>query len=223
MISSLRHLRSLSLLFLALLGAGCINTTPYYTGRSPGGGYYVSMAAPSWEFAPWGLVKMPRPRLPQFSSPWGGDGSYWQGDGVPGNPRIHIDIGDQMAYFYKGEREVCASPVCTGSPEFPTPRGSFRVMEKDHDHLSSIYGDYIDANGNIVKTQIDNRKDPRPPGTRFDGAKMHWFLRVTGAVGMHEGYLPGYADSHGCIRLPSHMARRFYENAPVGTPVKITE
>jgi lipoprotein-anchoring transpeptidase ErfK/SrfK len=113
--------------------------------------------------------------------------------------------------------------VCTGSDQFPTPKGNFRVMDKDHDHLSSLYGDYIDPHGNIVATQIDNRKDPRPPGTKFDGAKMHWFMRVKGAVGMHEGYLPGYADSHGCIRLPTHMAKIFYENAPVGTPVKITE
>jgi lipoprotein-anchoring transpeptidase ErfK/SrfK len=52
---------------------------------------------------------------------------------------------------------------------------------------------------------------------------MHWFLRVNGAVGMHEGYLPGYADSHGCIRLPAHMAPVFYKNAPLGTPVKITD
>jgi lipoprotein-anchoring transpeptidase ErfK/SrfK len=52
---------------------------------------------------------------------------------------------------------------------------------------------------------------------------MFWFMRVTGGVGMHEGYLPGYADSHGCIRLPSDMARIYYHNAPIGTPVKIVE
>jgi len=86
-----------------------------------------------------------------------------------------------------------------------------------------VYGDYIDKDKNIIATQIDNRKDKRPPGTTFDGAKMHWFMRVNGAVGMHEGYLPGYADSHGCIRLPTHMAKTFFENTPAGTPVKITE
>jgi hypothetical protein len=82
---------------------------------------------------------------------------------------------------------------------------------------------YIDQAGNVLMTQIDNRKDRRPPGAKFDGAKMFWFMRVVGGVGMHEGYLPGYADSHGCIRLPSGMARTFYQNAPLGTPVRIVE
>jgi len=36
---------------------------------------------------------------------------------------------------------------------------------------------------------------------------------------MHTGYLPGYAASHGCVRMPDHMARKFFENAEVGTPV----
>jgi lipoprotein-anchoring transpeptidase ErfK/SrfK len=38
---------------------------------------------------------------------------------------------------------------------------------------------------------------------------------------MHEGYLPGYAASHGCIRLPSDMAAAFYHATPLGTPVEI--
>jgi len=208
---------------MACLGASCVNTTPYYSGQSPGGGYYVGMSTPRWEFAPFGLVKRKQSDITKNKNPWQGDGSFWKGEGVTGKPRIHIIISEQMAYYYKGDTLVGASPVCTGSDEFPTPKGSFRVLDKDDDHYSSIYGDYIDQDKNIIATQIDNRKDPRPPGTKFDGAKMHWFMRVTGAVGMHEGYLPGYADSHGCIRLPTHMAKTFFENTPVGTPVKITE
>jgi lipoprotein-anchoring transpeptidase ErfK/SrfK len=38
---------------------------------------------------------------------------------------------------------------------------------------------------------------------------------------MHAGYLPGYPASHGCIRLPEEMALKFFEDAPVGTPVEI--
>jgi hypothetical protein len=218
-----RLIRAALATLMILFGSNCVNTVGTYSGRSPGGGYYMAMTPARWEFAPLGLVKMARTRFPQIKIPSVGDGSYWHGDGVTGKARIHIVISEQMAYFYKGENLVGASPVCTGSDQFPTPKGNFRVMDKDHDHLSSLYGDYIDPHGNIVATQIDNRKDPRPPGTKFDGAKMHWFMRVKGAVGMHEGYLPGYADSHGCIRLPTHMAKIFYENAPVGTPVKITE
>lgn len=195
---------------------------PQLQARAPGGGYYMSQAEPRLWDINWGLVKMSRPAgSKQPARP--ADDSYWKGDGVTGSPRIVISLGDQRARFYKGGVLVGESPVCTGSPQFPTPRGSFSISEKDANHYSSVYGDYIDAQGTPICRNIDRRKDHCPPGCRFDGAKMFWFMRVVGGVGMHEGYLPGYADSHGCIRLPSHMARIFYQNTPTGTPVRIVE
>tara|TARA_R110002049_G_scaffold170429_2_gene337053 strand:- start:183 stop:515 length:333 start_codon:yes stop_codon:yes gene_type:complete len=50
---------------------------------------------------------------------------------------------------------------------------------------------------------------------------MRYFMRITGGIGMHEGYLPGYPGSHGCIRLPSDMARIIYNATPYGTPVAV--
>jgi lipoprotein-anchoring transpeptidase ErfK/SrfK len=40
-------------------------------------------------------------------------------------------------------------------------------------------------------------------------------------LGMHQGYLPGWPASHGCIRLPAAMAKRFFEELPKGTPVEV--
>jgi lipoprotein-anchoring transpeptidase ErfK/SrfK len=48
---------------------------------------------------------------------------------------------------------------------------------------------------------------------------MFNYLNFAPAVGMHTGYLPGYAASHGCVRMPDGMAKKFFENAQVGTPV----
>jgi lipoprotein-anchoring transpeptidase ErfK/SrfK len=48
---------------------------------------------------------------------------------------------------------------------------------------------------------------------------MPYFMRFNGAVGMHTGYLPGYAASHGCVRMPHHMAGKFFDNVEVGTLV----
>ena len=218
------HFRLLLGLVCLHSAVSCVRTNPYYTTQAPGGGSYVAMAPQRWRFTPFGMVKMPQvPNFQKLKTSVLGDGSYWQGDGVRGRPRIHLVLSEQWAYFYKGNQLVGESPICSGSPAFPTPRGSFTIIEKDADHLSSVYGDYINNYGGIVMTQIDNRKDRRPPGTKFDGAKMYWFMRITGGVGMHQGYMPGYADSHGCIRLPANMAQTFYANAPLGTPVKITE
>jgi len=44
-----------------------------------------------------------------------------------------------------------------------------------------------------------------------------------GGYAMHQGYVPPFAASHGCIRIPKGMAATFYEHAPVGTPVTVTE
>jgi hypothetical protein len=76
-------------------------------------------------------------------------------------------------------------------------------------------------NGRVVAQNVEDNKDPKPRGTVFRGAPMPYFLRVHGGIGMHAGYLPGYPASHGCIRLPKEMALKFFEDAPVGTPVEI--
>jgi lipoprotein-anchoring transpeptidase ErfK/SrfK len=88
--------------------------------------------------------------------------------------------------------------------------------------VSSRFGDYVDADGNIIKKEIDRDKDPMPKGARYDGAKMPFFMRIVGGTGMHQGFLPGYPASHGCIRMPGFMAEKFFDNVSVGTPVSIT-
>jgi hypothetical protein len=147
--------------------------------------------------------------------------AFWRGDGVAGSPKIVINLSEQRLRFYKGGELVGLSPVSTGRASYSTPSGSFRISEKDIDHRSSCYGDFVDAAGNVVKGDIDVRRDSRPPGSRYLGASMRYFMRVTGPVGMHEGYLPGYPASHGCIRLPSEMARILFRETPHGTPVQI--
>jgi hypothetical protein len=147
--------------------------------------------------------------------------SYWRGDGVTGSPRIEIALGEQKLRYYRGGQLVGESPVSTGREGFQTVVGRFAICEKDLDHESSMFGDYVDAMGRVVQSDVDARKDPRPAGTRFDGADMRWFMRITGATGMHAGYLPGFPASHGCIRLPAGMAEIFFRETPMGTPVEI--
>jgi hypothetical protein len=151
------------------------------------------------------------------------DVSYWDGDNIGGSPRVQISLGDQRAYFYKGEQLVGVACISTGREGFNTPAGTYKILQKDHDHLSSLYGDYISATtGEVIKKDIDRSKDPMPHGARFDGAPMPFFMRITGGIGMHEGFLPGYPASHGCIRMPGFMAEKFFNNVSTGTPVTIT-
>jgi lipoprotein-anchoring transpeptidase ErfK/SrfK len=147
--------------------------------------------------------------------------SYWDGDGMAGAPSVIIDLSDQRAYFYKSGALAGVSALSTGDEKHPTPIGNFKVIQKDQWHKSNLYGDFVDASGQVVKANIDIKKDKAPPGTRFDGSKMHHFMRFSGGVGMHEGFLPGYPASHGCVRMPGHMAATFFNNLSTGTPVTV--
>ncbi|MBK8040099.1 MAG: L,D-transpeptidase family protein [Verrucomicrobiaceae bacterium] len=146
---------------------------------------------------------------------------WWIGDRVAGSPRISIDLSRQVVRYYKGGKLVGAAPISSGREGHGTVRGNYRIIEKDADHRSSIYGSFVDGHGRIVEGDVDVRRDSPPPGTHYLGASMRSFMRITGGIGMHEGYLPGFAASHGCIRLPSKMAAIFYQATPLGTPVEI--
>jgi hypothetical protein len=147
--------------------------------------------------------------------------AFWRGDGVSGAPSMVIDLSSQRLRYYKGGELVGQSPISTGSLGRGTPTGSFKVTQKDLNHRSSHYGSYVSSSGAVVVDDVDARKDPKPPGTRFLGAGMRYFMRFNGPIGMHEGYLPGYPASHGCVRLPTQMAAIFYAETPHGTPVRV--
>ncbi len=149
------------------------------------------------------------------------DSGYWNGDGVSGSPSIVINLGSQKALYYKGGKLVGMSPVSTGREGYKTPTGSFSIIQKNAGHVSNLYGNFVDSSGNIVVRNVSSARDRAPAGARFQGAPMPYFMRVTGAVGMHAGYLPGVPDSHGCIRLPEDMAHVFFKNTPMGTPVRV--
>jgi len=149
--------------------------------------------------------------------------SYWDGEAATGASSIRISLSEQRAYFHKGGELVGISVISSGREGFGTTTGTFKIIQKDRDHKSNLYGDYADAQtGAVVQKDIDIRKDKRPPGTVFDGARMPYFMRIVGGIGMHEGFLPGYAASHGCIRMPGFMAEQFFAHVAKGTPVTVT-
>jgi len=148
---------------------------------------------------------------------------WWNDEAASGSAKIVVHIGEQQAYFYKGRQLVGQTTVSTGKPGFSTPPGHYTVVSKDAGHVSTVFGDYVDDYGNVIRSNIDSRKDRRPKGTHFDGARMPYAMFFRGGYAMHQGYVPPFAASHGCIRLPGQMAVRFFENAPVGTPVTVTE
>jgi hypothetical protein len=137
------------------------------------------------------------------------------------NPyRVEIDLGQQRAYLLRGRHVVLESPISSGRYGHLTETGSFKVIEKERNHYSSIYGKIVDANGRTVIADADVDMHV-PRGCKFVPAPMPWFMRFHGADGMHAGYLPGYPASHGCVRMPDELAIAFYQAVDVGTPVTV--
>ena len=155
----------------------------------------------------------PAPAIPD-------DISYWDGDGATGSPLIKINRGQQKAFFYKGGVLVGVSKISSGSEDHATPPGRYKIIQKSKDHKSSLYGVFKDrATGMTTNDNVDIRVDKPKPSEIYYPAPMPNFMRFTGGIGMHTGYLPGYAASHGCIRMPHQMSEKFFENVEMGTPV----
>src|SRR5262245_769388 len=93
--------------------------------------------------------------------------SYWDGDNASGSPSVKISLGEQRAYFYKGGVLVGVSQLSTGREGLNTPTGTFKIIQKDKDHVSSLFGDYVDSSGQVVVPNVDVKKDPKPPGAHF--------------------------------------------------------
>jgi lipoprotein-anchoring transpeptidase ErfK/SrfK len=109
--------------------------------------------------------------------------------------QIAVSIGSQRLSLYRDGVRVAETPVSTGTASNPTPMGVFSVIEKDRFHRSNLYGN----------------------------APMFFMQRVTwSGIAMHEGLLPGYAASHGCIRLPRDFAARLWPTTKLGVRVVIT-
>ena len=94
-----------------------------------------------------------------------------------------ISLGRQHVSVYSNDGLYARAPISTGMPGHPTPMGIFNILGKERLHHSNIYS----------------------------GAPMPFMQRITwSGVAMHEGVLPGYPASHGCIRLPHDFAQRMF-------------
>jgi len=141
---------------------------------------------------------------------------------TPDNVHVRVSLPKQRAYLMVGEEVAADSPISSGKVGHGTPRGNFSVLEKDPDHRSSLYGDFVDSSGRVVRAGISAKIDSAPSGTHYVGAPMRWFMRLTGeGVGMHIGILPGYPASHGCVRMSPDGAKLFYDHVKIGTPVTV--
>jgi hypothetical protein len=106
-----------------------------------------------------------------------------------------VSIKSQKVTFYDADGWILRAPVSSGVTERETPAGVFAVLEKDKDHHSTLY----------------------------DDAWMPNMQRLTwNGIALHGGPLPGYAASHGCVRMPYGFAEKLFERTRIGMRVIIS-
>jgi L,D-transpeptidase catalytic domain len=103
-----------------------------------------------------------------------------------------VSLRSQGIIVYDGSGWIMRAPVSSGQTGRETPAGIFSVIEKQAEHYSNLY----------------------------DDAFMPHMHRITwSGIALHGGPLPGYAASHGCIRLPYDFASRLFDVSKVGMRV----
>jgi lipoprotein-anchoring transpeptidase ErfK/SrfK len=144
------------------------------------------------------------------------------------NSGFVIELDQQRVYFYHQDQLLAFSKLSSGRPNYRTETGSYVIGQKDLNHRSTLYGNFVSASGgSVMMSDVTQGFDPRPVGGKFQGSLMKYFQRFntssgsSTAMGFHTGVLPGSPASHGCVRLPDGMAAWFFKHAPLGTPVMI--
>ena len=80
------------------------------------------------------------------------------------------------------------------------------------------------SNSTPLRKFVVNYMDEVHNSTIFDQAPMDHALNIGNAYFIHEGIVPGYPASHGCIRVfPLHARFLFYQWAKPGIPGKIID
>lgn len=138
------------------------------------------------------------------------------------NSRLVISIAKQRGFLMNGDEVAIDYPVSTGRKKYPTPPGSYRIVEKMKDKRSNLYGKIYDADGKLVNADADTKTDTVPEGGKYVGASMPYWMRFTwDGIGHHVGRVPRYPASHGCIRGHRSVLSTVFSKVKVGTPAII--
>jgi len=142
----------------------------------------------------------------------------------PDNTRVTVSLGRQRAYLYVDDEVAIDTPVSTGKERGRTPAGEYEILEKSTTQRSKLHGDFVDAEGSVVRSGVSTRIDAAPSGTTFAVVPVKYFLRLTAeGLALHAGRLPGYPAADTAVRLPADIAPLIYQRVKKGTPVKIEE
>ncbi|UWG97070.1 L,D-transpeptidase [Dehalobacter sp. DCM] len=105
---------------------------------------------------------------------------------------IVISLQKHQLYLYKDNRQIRTYPVAVGKPATPTPKGSFKIINKA----------------------------PNPGGV-FGAMWLGLSISGYGIHGTNNPQSIGRSVSNGCIRMANKDVLELAGMIPIGTPVTI--
>jgi lipoprotein-anchoring transpeptidase ErfK/SrfK len=129
-------------------------------------------------------------------------------------PVIVIRRGHNELRYYQGAKLVRKFGVATGQAIYPTPTGTFSVVDMQRNPW------WRPPDSDWAKGL-----DPIPPGPG-NPLGTRWMGLSAPGVGIHgtpDDTSIGYSASHGCIRMHIPDAEWLFQHVELGTPVVITD
>jgi hypothetical protein len=106
-----------------------------------------------------------------------------------------ISLADQHIEVFSADGRSERSRISTGMSGHSTPTGIFSILQRRRYHESNIYSN----------------------------APMPYMQRLTwSGIALHQGYVPNYRASHGCIRMPGGFASRLWSIGYIGMRVIVS-
>ena len=120
----------------------------------------------------------------------------WAPQASPEGPvTILVDLSKQVAIVYRNGVAIGMTTVSTGKKGKETPTGVFTILQKNEKHRSN----------------------------KYNNAPMPYMQRLTwDGIALHAGNLPGYPQSHGCVRMPMAFAQKLFKTTTMGGTVVVT-
>ena len=109
--------------------------------------------------------------------------------------QILVSLDEQKLEVYRGTKLIETTRISSGKRGHGTPTGVFSILEKRRRHFSNLY----------------------------NNAPMPYMQRLTwSGIALHEGVVPNYPASHGCIRMPRGFAQQLFSMTDRGAHVIVT-
>lgn len=114
--------------------------------------------------------------------------------------QLDIRLASQRFQYFEDDQLVWSGPISAGTADHPTPKGSYQVQSKNINKRSGSYTNSFDQ--------------PTP---------MPYSLQFTGPYFVHEGYVTGRPESHGCVRLRHEEAKFVYARMRIGDRIVVAD